>query len=71
MKDDIDYQLNILAELNYKKAHEGEEDVFPENWYSSDDYYLKNIIIAEALKNNIRIEDTEKYRNEFIEQVKE
>ncbi len=62
-----DYNLYVIAELNYKKHHEGEEDIFPVDWYSSKDYKYKTEIIAEALRNNILIEETELFQNRFKE----
>ncbi len=58
-----DYKLYILAELNYKDEHKEEiNDLFPNNWYNSNDYKLKTNIIGEALLNNIKIEDTPMYK---------
>ena len=64
-----DYNLYIIAELTYKKRHPNEEKLFPTDWYSSTNYKLKTEIIAEAIKNNIPIEETSLYQNKFIEKV--
>ncbi len=63
--DNSDYNLYVLAELNYKKQHENEGDIFPVDWYSSKDYKYKTQIIVEALINNITIEVTELFQNRF------
>jgi hypothetical protein len=61
--DDLDYKLYVLAELSYKKEHPEipEEDLFPIGWYSTENYKLKNEIIAEALREKILVENTKKY----------
>lgn len=64
-----DFDLYVIAELAYKKKYNGEENIFPADWYSSQNYKLKIEIIAEALKNNIKIEDTDLYQNKFLEGV--
>ena len=71
MNDEMDYKLYVIAELSYKKAHSdiNEEELFPIDWYSSNNYKLKTEIIAQALKTNMMIEDTELYNN-TREQVK-
>ena len=63
--DDYDYNLYVIAELNYSKHHDGEQNIFPIDWYSTKDYKYKTEIIAEALKKNILIEDTELFQNRF------
>ena len=61
--DDLDYQLYVLAEISYKKEHPEikEEDLFPLDWYATNNYKLKSEIIAKALQNKILIEETEEY----------
>ncbi len=66
-KDDQD--LYIIAEITYKKKHINENNIFPIGWYKSKNYKLKTEIIAEAIKNNIKIEETNLYQNYFIEKV--
>ena len=60
-----DYNLYILAELNYKEHHQGELNIFPADWYSIEDYKYKTKIIAEALMNNTSIENTPLYQNRY------
>ena len=65
-----DFNLYVIAEMTYKKRHQEDANQFPMDWYSSKNYKLKTEIIAEALKNNIRVDETELYNNEFIERVR-
>ena len=65
--DELDFNLYVIAELRYKKLHQGESNIFPIDWYSSKDYKLKNKIIAEAIDKNIAIKNTKLYQNKFIE----
>ncbi len=67
--DQLDYNLYIIAEVNYKKKNEGKNNIFPEDWYSSQNYKLKTEIIAEALKKDILIQNTELYQSQFLERV--
>lgn len=67
--ENMDFDLYVLAELNYKKKYLNEENIFPVDWYSSKNYKLKTEIIAEAIKKNIKIEETELYQNKMIERV--
>ena len=62
--DDLDYQLYVLAELSYKKEHPEipEEELFPEDWYSTSNYKLKSEIIAKAIKSKVLIQDVEEYK---------
>ena len=71
MEKDI-FDLYVLSELCYKKKHPGmsDEELFPHDWYSFLNYRTKIDVIAEALKNNILIEQTKKYQ-EIREGVKE
>ena len=68
--DELDLNLYTLAELKYKKIHNNENNIFPIDWYSNKNYKLKVEIIAEAIKNNIKINETSLYQNKFSEQVK-
>ena len=68
MKEE-DYNLYIIAELTYKQKYLNEKDIFPTDWYSSKNYKLKVEIIAEALKKNLKIEETELYQTKFIEGI--
>lgn len=65
-----DYNLYVIAELTYKQKNQNKKDIFPIDWYSSKNYALKVKIIAEALKKDIKIEETDLYQNEFIERIK-
>ena len=65
-----DYNLYVIAELSYKKKYKNEKDIFPIDWYSNRNYKLKTEIIAEAIKNNIKIEDTYLYQDKFLEGIK-
>ena len=66
------FDLYVLFELNYKKKHPNmsDEELFPGDWYSFNNYRTKIDVIAEALKNNILIGETKKYQ-EIREGVKE
>ena len=68
MNDKMDYDLYVLAEISYKKAFnlESEENLFPEGWYSSNNYKLKTEILAEAIDNNTLIEETPMYKEAVI-----
>lgn len=65
-----DLNLYIMAELTYKKKHGNKDNLFPVDWYSSKNYKLKIEIIAEAIKNNIEIENTNLYQTQFIEGIR-
>ena len=62
--DDLDYKLYVLAELNYKKSNSGvlEENLYPDDWFSINNYRLKNEIIAEAIRDKKLVKDTLKYQ---------
>ena len=61
--DELDYNLYVIAELSYKKEHPEikEDDLYPANWYSINNYKLKNEIIAEAIQKKVLVKDTPKY----------
>lgn len=67
--DYLDLNLYAIAELRYKEEHNNDENIFPIGWYSSKNYKLKTEIIAEAIKKNITIENTELYQTKFIERT--
>ena len=69
---EMHYMLYVQAELSYIKAHpdKDERKLFPPGWYSSDNYFLKNKIIAEALIKGIDVRETDLYNNRFIEGVR-
>jgi hypothetical protein len=62
--NDLDYKLYVLAELNYKKSNPDvlEENLYPDDWFSINNYRLKNEIIAEAIRDKKLIKDTQKYQ---------
>lgn len=62
--DDLDFKLYLMADLKYKKEHFQLEEskLYPENWFSSFNYKLKNEIISEALKRKVLVKDTSIYR---------
>ena len=61
---DDEYKLYVLAEINYKNKFKDleEDELFPSDWYSSNNYKLKIDIILESLKTNKLIRETEKYK---------
>ena len=65
-----DFNLYLIAELTYTKKYENRNNLFPTDWYSRKNYKLKAEIIAEAIKKNIKIEDTNLYQTKFIEGIK-
>ena len=69
--DELDYNLYTIAELRYKEKYNNMDDIFPADWYSSYNYKLKTEIIAEAIKKNIPIEETNLYQDCFGEGIKE
>ena len=68
MEDNKDKQLYILAVLKYKKQHSNLTDdiLFSKEWTLNDNYHLKTLIIAEAIKNNLLIEETSSYKKIFL-----
>lgn len=62
--DDLDYKLYVLADLKYKKEHVQLDDseLYPEDWFSSSNYKLKNEMIGEALKRKVLVRDTSIYK---------
>jgi len=65
INDNDDFNIYVLAELNYKNKYPNFENPFPVDWYSIQDYKYKTQIILEALNNNKTIEETELYQNRF------
>jgi len=59
-----DKDLYILAVLAYKEKHPGldDKDLFSVEWNLSNFYRLKTVIIAKAIQENKRVEETEMYR---------
>lgn len=60
-------EIYIMMEINYLKANnrnlDGDnDDLFPLNWYLISDYQKKAEILLEAINNNEKIVDTQKYR---------
>ena len=52
---------NILKE-NGRNVEDDNSDLFPFNWYLSDDYKLKAEILYEAIQTKKKIVETEKYQ---------
>ena len=65
--NDIEYNLLVLGEINYKNAHVGveEELLFPPEWDLYSDCNVKNEILEEAVMNNLLISETEGYQKYF------
>lgn len=65
--NDADFKLYVIAEMNYKKKNDGKDDeeLFPPKWYSSYDYKFKVNVLAEAIKKNILIKDTDLYKEKI------
>ena len=72
MQDNKDKDLYTIAVLRYKEEHPelDEYNLFPIEWNLSSDYYLKNVIIAQAIKNHVLVENTELYHENFDEKKK-
>ena len=64
-----DEDLYVIAELRYRDENPNltDDDLFPNDWYLSNDYHLKIEIIAKAIINKVLIKDTELYQNKFNE----
>lgn len=69
MDDRMEYDLYVLAEINYKDLFKLQENIFPSDWYNSKDYKLKTEIIAQAIDNNILIVDTPLYKEKFVNKI--
>lgn len=72
----MDYKRSfyIMMEANYlrelgRNLEDDNSDIFPFNWYLSNDYVLKTEILYEAIKTKKRIVEIEKYQL-MIEGVK-
>ncbi len=59
----MEYDLCILSEINYKKAHPElkEEELFPVDWYASNDYVLKIKLLNEAISKNVLVDQLPNY----------
>ena len=68
-----DKDLYTLAVIKYRKLNNNKslDDLFSIKWNTSNDYKLKTIILAEAMSKNIKVEDTELYKDNFIGCIKE
>lgn len=68
-----DKDLYTIAVLRYKEVNSGikEEDLFPLDWYSNNNYHLKVEIIAEAIQRHILVKDTKLYNEKFSKICKE
>ena len=71
-RGEIDKTLYTIAVLRYKQAHPDIDtnQLFPLKWKLSNNYYLKNNIIAEAINNNILIEETKLFNEYFLNDYK-
>lgn len=60
-----DYKLYVLAEITYIKENNNipEEELFPADWYSINNYKIKVEILAEALNNKCLVINTQKYQD--------
>jgi len=67
--NDADFKLYVIAEMNYKKKNDRKHDkeLFPPKWYSNYDYKFKVNVLAEAMKKNILIRDTDLYKNMLLD----
>ncbi len=65
------FKLYTIAEIAYQKRFSNISDInlFPEGWYTTENYKMKIDILSEALKNNVLIINTQKYQ-EIIEGVR-
>ncbi len=64
MNKDLD--IYAFAELRYESEMKDRKDIYPDGWYSFDDYMLKTKIIAEAIRKKILIKDTDLYKKHSI-----
>lgn len=67
-----DKDLYVIAVLRYKKENLNlnYDELFPAGWDSSNNYHLKIEIIAEAIKNQVLIKDTDLYQKSFVGRCK-
>ena len=63
---DRDLNIYAFAELRYEEENKEKYDIYPDGWYSIDDYILKTKIIAEAIQKRILIKDTNLYKKHSI-----
>lgn len=74
MVNDKLFELYTLASLSYEKHFKGMvkdvKELYPVGWYEKSNYKLKIEILAEAIKENQLIINTNKYQS-TIEGVKE
>jgi len=64
-----DKDLYTIAVMRYKEKYPNVDDkeLFTIDWNMYNNYKLKNYILAEAIKNNVKVEETETYKNTFNE----
>ena len=68
MEDNFnDKDLYTLAVMRYKELFPDVDDskLFAVEWDLYKNYKLKNYILAEAIKNNVPVEETETYKETF------
>ena len=74
MENNKIFELYNYASMSYKKHFKGmvadENELFPEGWDEKMNYKLKIEILAEAIKENQLIINTQKYQS-TIEGIKE
>ena len=72
-KIEKDKKLYTLAVMRYKEEFPNIDvyNSFTDEWNLSKNYNLKVVIIADAIKNHISIEDTKLYKENFPKNIKE
>lgn len=55
-------ELYIIAEMSYQKKFGQDENIFPKDWYKNENYLLKIKLIAQAIKNNKKIESIQLHK---------
>ena len=63
----MEEKINIILKNKYKKISDKD---FSNAWYQSKNIKLKLEILAEAINNNIQVENTSKYCELLNEQMK-
>ena len=55
---DIEY---IVLQQKYRKENNNQEDIFPDEWYTVEEYELKKKILSDCLSKNILIKNSSYY----------
>ncbi len=58
--------IYAIAELRYEEEMKNIKDIYPDGWYSMDDYILKTKIICEAINKKVLIKDTDLYKKHSV-----